>query len=122
MNPQTISLHRKKTVCRPVGTRFYDCYAQDTVKHPPSVIIWGAIFGNGTAFLFLFFLPIEITMNSLRYPKILKNNLEIHMAIQECNMFMQDGAFCHFSKLVSDFLKKKNIKLLNWPGNSPNVN
>ena len=34
---------------------------------------------------------------------------------------MQDGAPCHCSKLVSDFLYK-NIKTLDWPGNSPDLN
>ena len=28
---------------------------------------------------------------------------------------------CHRSKLVSDFVKK-NIKMLDWPGNSPDLN
>ena len=37
-------------------------------------------------------------------------------------MFMQDGASCHRSKFVSDFLKKKNIKTLDWPDNSPDLN
>ena len=35
---------------------------------------------------------------------------------------MQDGVLCHHLKLLSDFLKKKNIKTLDWPGNSPNFN
>ena len=34
---------------------------------------------------------------------------------------MQDSAPCHCSKLVSNFLKK-NIKTLEWPGNSPDLN
>ena len=34
---------------------------------------------------------------------------------------MQDSAPFHNSKLVSDFLKK-NIKTLDWPGNSPDFN
>ena len=42
---------------------------------------------------------------------MLKDKLEIHMAIDECNLFMQDGDPCHRSKLVSDFLKK-NIRRL----------
>ena len=44
------------------------------------------------------------------------------MAIHECNMFNQDSAPCHHSKLVCDFLEKKNIKALDWPGNSPDLN
>ena len=35
---------------------------------------------------------------------------------------MQDGAFCHHSKLLSDFLKKKNIKTLDGLCNSPDLN
>ena len=52
---------------------------------------------------------------------MLEDKLEIHMAIYECNMFMQDGAPCDRSKLVSNFLKK-NIKTLDWPCNSPDLN
>ena len=37
-------------------------------------------------------------------------------------MVMPDGAPCHRSKLVSDFLEKKNIKTWDWPGNSPDLN
>ena len=51
---------------------------------------------------------------------MLKDKLEIHIAIHECNMFMQDGAACHHSKLVSYFFK--NIETLDWPGNSPDLN
>ena len=35
---------------------------------------------------------------------------------------MQGGAHCHRSQLVSDFLKNKNIKTLDRPGNSPGLN
>ena len=44
------------------------------------------------------------------------------MAIHECNMFMQGGASCHYSKFVSNFFKRKNIKRLDWPGNSADFN
>ena len=39
---------RKRTVRRPVKTRFNDCYTQATIKHPPSVMIWGTMSSNGT--------------------------------------------------------------------------
>ena len=70
----------------------------------------------------LFFSPIKEAMNDIRYHKMLKDKLGIHMAIHECNMFMQDSDSCHHSKLVTDFLKKKSIKMLDWPGNSPGLN
>ena len=43
-------------------------------------------------------------MNGVRYRKMLEDKREIHMTFQECNMFMHDGAPCHRSKLVSNFL------------------
>ena len=89
------------------------------VKHLPSVMLLGAMSSNGIAGLF--FLSTKTTMNSIRYHKMLENELKIRMAIHECIMFMQGGAPCHCSKLMSDFLKK-NIKILDWPGDSPNLN
>ena len=45
------------------------------------------------------------------------------MTIHESNMiFMHDGAHGHRSKLVSDFLQKKNIKTFGWPANRPDLN
>ena len=58
----------------PVGTRFNDCYIQATVKHPPSVMIWGAMSSNGTADFF--FLPIETKMNDVLYQKMLEDKLK----------------------------------------------
>ena len=89
---------RKQQVRRPVGTRFEDRYTVATMKHPPSVMIWGAMSSNGTAGLF--FLPKGTTMNGARYLEMLQEKLQLHMAP------------CHRSKIVSEFLKKKKIKRL----------
>ena len=35
---------------------------------------------------------------------------------------MQDGAPCHRSKVAKNFLDSNNIDLLEWPGNSPDLN
>ena len=82
------------------------------VKYPPSVMIWGAMSSNGIASLF--FLPTKTRMNDIRKHKMLEDKLKIHMAIHECNMFMQDSAPCHHSKLMCDFLKKRISK--HWIG------
>ena len=52
---------RKRHVRRPVGTRYNNRYTLAAVKHPPSVIVWGAVSTKGTAGLF--FLPTGTTMN-----------------------------------------------------------
>ena len=61
-------------------------------------------------------------MNGQKYVDLLKDKLELHMNVHNCNIFMQDGAPCHGSKIVSEFLKEKKIKVLYWPGNSPDLN
>ena len=35
---------------------------------------------------------------------------------------MQDGAPCHTAKSIKNLLATQKIPLLDWPGNSPNLN
>lgn len=111
---------RKTFVRRPVGKRFDARYTIATMKHPPSVMIWGGMSAHGRAGLF--FLPKRTTMNGVSYLEMLKDKLPIHMVIHNCNIFMQDGAPCHRAKIVIEFLKNKKIETLDWPGNSPDLN
>ncbi|GFU94301.1 transposable element Tcb2 transposase [Trichonephila clavipes] len=37
-------------------------------------------------------------------------------------IFMQDGAPCHTARSIKTFLAEQNIPLLDWPGNSPDMN
>ena len=60
---------RKRNVRRLPGTRYNEKYTQETVKHRPSVMVWGAISIKGTAGLFFF-----ETRNHDEWPKILKLN------------------------------------------------
>ena len=51
-------------------------------------------------------------MNGARYLEMLQEKLQLHMVVHKCTTFMQDGAPCHISKIVSRFLKKKMIKTI----------
>ena len=42
--------------------------------------------------------------------------------VHNCEIFMHDGAPCHCSKIVTTFLKSKKVQVLDWPGNSPDLN
>ena len=45
------------------------------------------------------------------------------MGIHNCDTFQHDGAPCHQTKAVKDWLAQSNIELLSpWPGNSPDLN
>jgi len=52
----------------------------------------------------------------------MKEKLELHTAVHNCEIVIHDGAPCHRAKIVTDFLKTKNIRLFEWPGNSPDLN
>jgi hypothetical protein len=56
--------------------------------------------------LVLYFIAKNVTTNGRRY-KVLKNHLLPFMGIYRASHFLQDGAPCHTSKMVKDFLKEK---------------
>lgn len=111
-----------KSVRQPLGASRYDSkYTVKTVKHPESVMVWGCFSGsNGRGGLY--FLPKNETMNGNRYQEVLKDHLLPFWTIHGCNVFMHDGAPAHKTKKISQFLKDNNIKVLEWPGNSPDLN
>jgi transposase len=112
----------RKMVRRPSGSNRFDTkYTAKTVKHPASVMIWGcfsANLGRGG----IFFLPKNVTMNSERYEQVLKEKLLPFMGMHNTEYFLQDGAPCHAAKRIKKFLETNNIKTIDWPGNSPDLN
>ena len=111
---------RKRHFRRPTGKRFDKRYTIATVKHPPSQMVWGAMSRNGIAALS--FLPPGTTMNGPKYVQMLSEKLKLHLQVHNCQIFMQDGVPCHRSKVAKNFLDNNNIDLLEWPGNSPDLN
>ena len=61
-------------------------------------------------------------MNSERYIELLETHFLQMFSLHKCQIFMQDGAPCHKSKKVMKWFKDHNITLLEWPGNSPDLN
>ena len=70
----------------------------------------------------LCFLPPRTTMNGEKYLNLLRSKLKLLMTVRNCQIFMQDGAPCHQSKLVKKFSEKNSIQMLELPGNSPDLN
>ena len=66
----------KPFVRRPHGSSPADSrYLQPTVKHPPSVMVWGCFSSQGRGGLY--FLPKGQTMNASRYISVLDDHLRI---------------------------------------------
>lgn len=109
---------RREYVRRPERSRYNIKYTTKTVKFGgKSLMVWGAIKGDGTRVL----IRCPDRMNSEAYKDVLKRGL---LPIYEAqNIFQQDGAPCHKSKMVSSFLDKKKICVLSdWPAQSPDLN
>lgn len=104
------------------GEKFHpDCVVQ-TVKHPTKIMIWSVISSKGTGRLYV----VKGTMRQDQYKDVLQNRLIPQLKEWFPNgepfIFMQDGAPCHTARSVKAFLVQQSIPLLDWPGNSPDMN
>jgi transposase len=112
----------RSMVRRPSGmNRFDSRYTVKTVKHPASLMVW-ACFSGSCGRGGIYFLPPNVTMNGERYQDVLENHLLPFMAMHRSTHFLQDGAPCHASKRIKDFLKAQSFQVIDWPGNSPDLN
>lgn len=111
---------KKQYVRRPSGQRYGERFVVPTVKHSESVMVWGCFSwkGRGT----LEFLNKNERMTSARYIEILQTKLPLIMNLHDCKIFMQDGAPCHTAKTSMAWFQANNISVLEWPGNSPDMN
>lgn len=112
----------KSKVRRPSGSnRFDPRYTSLSVKHPDSVMIWGCFSGNGGRGG-MYPMPKNVTMNAERYEGVLQGHLLFWMDNFRCTHFLQDGAPCHASKRIKGFLAEQSFEVIDWPGNSPDLN
>ena len=109
---------RRQYVRRPQGSRYIPKYTTKTVKFGgSSLMVWGAIKEDGTRIL----IRCPDRMNSAAYEEVLKKGL---LPVYEPqNIFQQDGAPCHKSRLVTTFLDKAKICVFSdWLAQSPDLN
>jgi hypothetical protein len=97
-----------------------ECVVQ-TVKHPTQVMVWSVFstFGPGRLYI------VEGTMNQHQYRRVLETRLipQIKEWYPEGGaILLHDGAPCHRAKSISKFLEEEKIDVMEWPGNSPDLN
>ena len=84
-------------------------------------MFWGCFPVKGPGRL----ITIEGVMNSDKYKATLQSHLlpvlERDFDNGDC-IFQQDLASCHTPKKMRTFFEEKDVTILNWPGNSPNLN
>ena len=107
-------------VRRPIDSRYDPRYTIPTMKHPQKQMIWGCFsaFGRGS----LYFIDPKETVNAERYIDILSMKLKTSMRIAGTNVFQQDSAPAHTAKTVKKWFDDNGVEVLDWPGNSPDLN
>jgi len=103
-------------VWQPCWKRLHKKYIVHAVKQPVIQMVLGAMSAAGTTVAHN--VAPEMTTQSKKCIK-LKTKLQLRIFVDQCNIFMHDGATItsHKSKVVKNFLAEKNIRLLGWSGN-----
>ena len=98
-----------------------DCI-QPTVKfYGGGVTVWGAMSYRGTGYL----TPLTGNLNANGYIDILEKSAipSAHLLGYGNNYFFQDdGAPCHRARIVKEWKADDNIRVLEWPPQSPDLN
>lgn len=111
---------RVTRVRRPVGERYNIKYCTPTVKKYESVMIWGCFGASGRGRLY--FLPRNETINAAKYIEILTSKMLPARQFLRTPIFQQDNARPHVANIVKDYFRRNGIQVLDWPGNSPDLN
>ena len=57
-----------------------------------------------------------------QYIGILEEKLHLFMHTLQCSIVQQDNAPCHASRATKKWFAENNVEVLDWPGNSPDLN
>ena len=120
-SPFTVRFQLRVRVRRPFGLGYHPRYLRGTVKHDKKINVWGCFSWKGVGTLY-------------RVKGILEQN-QMKNILQRCmvpsmkrlvglynGVFQQDNDPKHRSKKCQNYLKNKDIKLLPWPSQSPDLN
>ncbi len=96
-----------------------DCYQQQ-VQKPGSVMGWGCVSALGKGNLHF----CDGTINAEKYIEILEHNMlpsRRHL-FQGCPcIFQQDNAKPHTAHITKSWLRRKRVRVLDWPACSPDL-
>ena len=107
-------------VRRPAGHRYDHRYTIATMKHAPQVMVWGCFSAAGRGSLY--FVEQNKKVNGAEYINILSTKLKMAMQLNGCRVFQQDSAPAHTCRAVKNWLTTNGVQVLEWPGNSPDLN
>lgn len=112
---------RRKFVRRTSLERDHPDCQRATVKYPTKVMVWSVISCKGTGRLEI----VRGMMNQVEYRRIIDKRLVPQLREwfpeNDC-IFMQDGAPCHRARKIMEHFRELGYRVLDWPGNSPDMN
>ena len=115
-----IPKHRKRTIWKEENTA-YEAGSTQAYTRSKSVMVWECLGANGAGDLAV----VDTTMNAIKYRDLLRKHLRSSARKIELKrgwMFLQDNDPKDSSKIVQSELKGMNIKCINHPPQSPNMN
>ena len=117
----TVTCNRGANVYRKVGSDALDPrYIEGTVKHPNSLMVWGAFTGYGVAKLHIF--EKNEKVNQYNYLELMCDLLPDAFEDTKATIFQQDGARPHTAKSVIQWFEDCQVNYIkDWPGNSPDI-
>jgi transposase len=119
---ELFGINSTRRVWREKNTAYNPVNTMPTVKHGGgSIMLWGCFSAKGTGRLH----RIEGKMNGAMYREILNDNLlpsARALKLQRGWVFQQDNDPKHTAKATTQFLKRKHIKVMEWPSQSPDLN
>lgn len=119
----------QQRIWRRKGEEFNPQCMKFTAKHPASVMVWGCMAANGVGRLQI----VSGLMNARKYidevlvPTMMPSAHDLFKEKSSNSMvvefiYQQDNAPCHTAKLCTEWFKTNKVKVLDWPGNSPDLN
>jgi transposase len=112
---------RSTHVYRQKGERFDPKCVSRRVKHPVKVMVWSMVSVKGLGRLHL----VEGMMDQGQYREVIEKRMlpQVRKWFPDGNfVFMHDKAPCHMAKQIKQVLDANGIEVLEWPGNSPDLN
>lgn len=115
--------NHKKSVYRPKGQRFDERFVvPDTKSGEVTAGYWGWISAGGPGEI----APTGTHFNSQAYLNMLDDvgfpSMEAEFGGLDGIVFQQDNARWHTANIVREYLASKNVRVLNWPSKSPDLN
>lgn len=98
-----------------------ECLVRRTRKGSGSIGIWACLSYDGIKFFKIY----KGRLNAEIYEDILGDYLLPSIDLmeeKEYAIFQQDNAPCHSANRIKDFFAQNNIKTIQWPANSPDLN